>query len=198
MDFLTIFVASIALGTDGFSMAVGLGAIGIRRKQALMIALMVLVFHTLLPLIGLLLGSLLGKTMGKMAAIIGASVLILIGVLMLYESLPKQRKKEHTPIAMRIMGIITKKGERLQFTPGFLGIMALAVSVSIDALTVGFGLGTLQLNILLTVLIIGIIAGLMTIFGFFCGKKLGCWFGGKAQIIGGLILIAIGIKMFFI
>jgi len=51
---------------------------------------------------------------------------------------------------------------------------------------------------LLTVLLIGIVAGLMTTFGFFCGKKLGCWFGGKAQIIGGLILIAIGIKMFFI
>jgi len=85
----------------------------------------------------------------------------------------------------------------MQVISGFGGLLVMASSVSLDALTVGFGLGTLQVNLALTVLIMGAVAGIMTFTGFFLGKKMGPCLGEKAQILGGVILIIIGIKMFF-
>ena len=85
----------------------------------------------------------------------------------------------------------------MQVVSGLGGMLVMAGSVSLDALTVGFGLGTLQVNLVLTVLIMGAVAGIMTLTGFLLGKKMGPWLGEKAQILGGVILIIIGIEMFF-
>lgn len=72
-----------------------------------------------------------------------------------------------------------------------------AASVSLDALTVGFGLGTLHANLAVTVITMGVVAGLMTGAGLILGRKVGAWLGEKAQFVGGIVLIAIGISMFF-
>jgi len=197
LDIITLMVIAVALGTDAFSMAVGLGACGIRYKQTIIISLAVLMFHIIMPLIGLSLGALLGRIAGQLAAVIGAVVLILIGIFMVRDGF-KGDDGETAPLAMKFLGVIRKQGGNFRVAPGFWGIIVLASSVSLDALTVGFSLGALQFNLLLTVLTLGIVAGLMTALGFAGGKKLGCWFGDRAQIIGGLILVVIGIKMLFI
>lgn len=68
-------------------------------------------------------------------------------------------------------------------------------SVSLDALSVGFSLGTQNLALGQAVLIMGPVAGLMTMAGFLLGQQVGGWIGEKAVILGGAILIFIGIKL---
>jgi putative Mn2+ efflux pump MntP len=180
MTLATVFLVAIALGTDALSMALSIGLNGIRWKNILLISGTICIFHILMPLIGLYIGSILGNYVGRFAAYIGAFVLVYIGIQMIRGSMGKDKERKEAKVC----------------TGGF-ALCILAGSVSMDALTVGFGLGTLEVNLLLTVLIMGIVAGLMTAIGFVLGRKLGPWLGVKAQLLGGIILILIGIKMLF-
>ena len=75
-----------------------------------------------------------------------------------------------------------------------ISLAVLAASVSLDALTAGIGLGTLHVDLTLTVITMGIVAGLMTAAGLVFGKRLNKSFGSKAEILGGAILVLIGLK----
>jgi len=197
LEFLTVLIIAIALGTDAFSMAIGIGAFNIRYRQIIIISVVVLVFHMVMPLIGLYLGVLAGSIIGRFAEIIGALILAFIGVLMLREGLKGDDGGDGIPKLFKSLGLVNRDGGKLRVTVGIWGCTVLAASVSLDALTVGFGLGALDFNLALTVLTIGLVAGVMTALGFLVGKKLGSWLGDKAQIIGGVILICVAIKMFF-
>jgi putative Mn2+ efflux pump MntP len=74
-------------------------------------------------------------------------------------------------------------------------LLLLVTSVSIDALTVGFSLGTVKMPIALTVAIMGIVAGSMTFLGFKGGKWAGRLMGSYAQMAGGIILMLLALKM---
>jgi len=197
MTTLTLLFVAVALGTDAFSMAVGIGTCGmVRGRRILLVAGVVAVFHVIMPLIGLFLGSLLGRVMGDVAAVIGAIILVLIGLHMVKEGL-KGEHRELLPGGMaQVAGADKCDSRPLVITSGW-GLMALAVGVSLDALTVGFGLGTIAVNISLTVITLGLVAGLMTVAGLVFGRHLGEWFGDKAVILGGVILIGIGVHMAF-
>jgi len=75
--------------------------------------------------------------------------------------------------------------------------MLMAASVSLDALTVGLGLGAMKVDLTVTVVTMGIVAGVMTFGGLLSGKRLSRSVGEKAELIGALILIAIGVKLLF-
>lgn len=186
MTLPTVFLVALALGTDAFSMALGIGLTGIPGRQIALISGVVAVFHVLMPLIGVYLGSLLGKAVGQWASYIGAGVLIFIGIQLLKEGIQGDDAQSPFP-SLNKGGVYS----------GIWALVVLAASVSLDALSVGFGLGTLKVNLLLTVLIMGAVAGVMTAVGFFLGSNMGSRLGEKAQTIGGIILIIIGIKMFF-
>ena len=79
--------------------------------------------------------------------------------------------------------------------PKVLLIMALATSI--DALVVGLSLAFIRTNILIAVLIIGIITFIFSMVGMLAGKKVKGKFGNKMEILGGLILIGIGLKVLF-
>lgn len=189
MSFYTILLVAIALGTDAFSLAVCMGLNRGGKKQLYLFPLIVAAFHVLMPLVGLWLGELLGKTMGKMASAIGAVVLILIGLQMFREAWVKRKKTS------------SRHGIRpFKETKVFIGLWAIilaAGSVSLDALTAGLGLGVMHANLTLTVITMGVVAGLMTFLGIVFGRKLGNWLGEKAQLFGGAVLIIIGVMMFF-
>lgn len=179
MELSTLLIISVALGTDAFSMCLGIGLAGVGRIQIAIISFTVLIFHIFMPLAGWYIGELAGKTLGQAASIAGAVVLVFLGARMLYGAL--------------------KNGE---CAPSLLpmntwGLFLLAASVSMDALSVGFTLGTQRVSILLAVLFFGLVAGVMTLGGLLLGCYLGHKVGERAQIVGGLILIAIGIKLFF-
>ncbi len=179
MSFPTIFLLAVALGTDAFSMCLGIGMTGVRRRQIFIISVTVLFFHILMPLAGWYIGSAAGSLAGRAAGIAGSLILIYLGSRMIWDVY--RRDPEEPRVAL----------------VNTWGLMVLAASVSMDALSVGFTLGTQKVNLLMVAVTFGIVAGVMTFSGLWLGRMLGRWVGGKAQLVGGIILLGIGVKLFF-
>lgn len=180
MNLTTLLLLALALGTDAFSLSIGIGMSGITIKQSVLMSLTILVFHIFMPLTGYIAGEVFGTMMGKVATVIGACILIYLGFKMFIEVL-KDKKEKNTAFIIA----------------NFWGLFLLAGSVSMDALSVGFSLGTRKVALGLAVLVFGVVAGLMTFTGLEFGKKIGNWIGEKSTLLGGFILIAIGVKLFF-
>jgi len=179
LSLITLLLLALALGTDAFSLCLGIGLAGVSVTQIAMISFSVLAFHILMPLAGWQIGEAAGRFLGQVAGIVGALVLLSLGVRMIWQSLPRG-----CAAAPKI--VLVKDW----------GLLLLALSVSIDALAVGFTLGTRGTNLLLTVFAFGIVAGLMTLSGLLLGRWLGRWIGERAQLAGGIILIGVGLKLF--
>ena len=77
----------------------------------------------------------------------------------------------------------------------FKTMIPLAIATSIDALAVGVTFAFLKINIITSVLLIGITTAIISVFGVIIGKKFGDKFEKKAQLLGGCILVLIGAKI---
>lgn len=179
MTYVDLLLIALALGTDAFSLCLGLGMTGVSVFQTITISLVILVFHIGMPLLGWEIGEVTGKFLGQAAGIAGALLLFYLGVRMVWQSL--QRDSSLVPKIILIKG---------------WGVLLLGLSVSMDALAVGFTLGTKGTNLVLTVLTFGFIAGAMTLSGLLLGGWFGRWIGARAQLLGGFILMGIGVKLF--
>lgn len=179
MTIMTLLALAVALGSDAFSLCVGIGMAGVTRRQIAIISVTVLLFHIFMPLLGWFAGGFLGAKLGRAAGIAGAALLVYLGGKMILDVLrPGQEEPKF---------IITNTG----------GLLLLSASVSLDALSVGFTLGTQQVSMALAAGIIGLVAGIMTLAGLTLGRYIGNWIGDKAQLVGGIILAGIGIRLFF-
>ena len=87
-----------------------------------------------------------------------------------------------------------KEEKQTDVTKGFL-LLTLSIATSIDALAVGLSFAFLKVNILTASLTIGVTAFVITIIGFIVGKKAGEFIGKRAELIGGLILVGIGVRI---
>ena len=76
-----------------------------------------------------------------------------------------------------------------------LTLVALSFATSIDALAVGLTFALLGVKIIVPAVVIGVVAGTMTVTGMLLGKRLGRALGRKAELLGGFVLIAIGVKI---
>jgi len=179
MDYPAVLLVSIALGIDAFSVAIGIGLLGVKWREVFLVSGTVSIFHVFMPLIGLYLGTYLGKIAGPIASTIGALVLLAIGLNMLWDSIRETNTQKRPVLDLK----------------STLSLVLMAGSVSLDALTVGFGLGTLKVDLLLTVVTMGITAGLMTATGLIFGYKLSRFVGSKASMLGGMILVMLGLKL---
>lgn len=188
-NMLSVFAVAVALGADAFSIALGLGLSGTTRSFKVRFVGVVAILHVMMPLIGLEVGAMAGQFLGKWAAIIGAVVLAFIGVQMLKKGFESEKPIKLSEARQKI-----KNTTEPSFT-GWMAVIVLGLSVSIDALTVGFGLGTARVPILYTVITTGFLAGLMTAFGWLGAKYFSEVIGRRAQIFGGLILTVLAVKM---
>lgn len=183
MPLIAVLGVAVALGTDAFSLAVGLGMAGVRRVGAWRLSLAVGLLHVGMPLAGLVLGAYLGRLLGDIAGLVGGLVLVAIGVQMLWEGFRAHQE-------------LTFNGRSAEVVLGsFWGIVSLAGSVSMDALSVGFGLGALEVSLPLAVTIMGMVAAAMTTAGFIFGQQAGKLAGRRAQLLGGLVLVFIGVRL---
>ena len=178
MNYFTVLVVSVALSIDAFSLSLAIGLTGIKKREMYKLSGAITLFHIFMPLFGLSLGTYLGKIAGPIAGTIGALVLIAIGLSALWNNYC------HVEREKKIINISS-----------LASLILLATSVSLDALTVGIGLGALQADLLLTLITMGIMAGLMTMAGLLFGRAIKQNTGEKAGIISGLIFIIIGLKL---
>ncbi|MHC4758806.1 MAG: manganese efflux pump, partial [Planctomycetota bacterium] len=76
-------------------------------------------------------------------------------------------------------------------------LLVLSIATSIDALAVGITLPLLNISLIIAVTIIGIVTFIISYIGVYIGQKFGHFFESKIEIIGGIVLIIIGVKILF-
>ncbi|MBN1381064.1 MAG: manganese efflux pump [Deltaproteobacteria bacterium] len=181
MTTTAIFIIAVGLGMDAFSVAVGIGASGRKLSYApvLRLATAFGFFQFIMPIAGWLAGMTVANLIANLDHWIAFVLLSFIGGKMIWES---------------FQGDGQNRGK--DPTTG-LTLLMLAVATSIDALAVGLSFAFLKIAIFYASLIIGVVAFFMTAVGAVFGKNLGKLFGKRAELIGGLVLISIGIKILF-
>ncbi len=78
-----------------------------------------------------------------------------------------------------------------------LAILLIALGLSMDAVTVGLSLSALKVDIVIPVLIIGLVTFCLSLLAVFIGRRFGARLAGRAEVLGGVILLAIGAKILF-
>ena len=189
---IEVFAVAVALGLDAFSIALGLGLSGVSRYYRTRFIGTVALLHVAMPLLGLYLGLAAGSFMGKWAAIAGAIVLAYIGFQMIREGLQSYQTTARFSEARKKL---FNNKEPETSLGGWSSVLVLGLSVSVDALAVGFGLGTARVPVLYTVVTTGIVAGVMTGLGWLGGKYFSDLVGKRAQAAGGILLFLMAIKM---
>ena len=174
-----LFGVGLAMDAFSVSLANGLRQPGMGRRRMCLIAGTFAIFQVLMPLLGWVCVHTIAETFQAVQKYIPWAALILlvwIGGSMIWEGL--HHKEEETPPV------------------GLRGLMLQGIATSIDALSVGFTIaGYTWPFALVEALIIGIVTFLICMAGLHLGKRFGTILAGKATILGGLILIAIGVEI---
>ncbi|HQA87248.1 MAG TPA: manganese efflux pump MntP family protein [Bacteroidales bacterium] len=181
MSFIELLLIAIGLAMDCFAVSFSVGAAKgkIDYRNILLLAFLFGFFQGGMPILGWLSGGLLIDHICHVDHWIIFAILVFIGGKMIIDALRPDREEKKTDI--------TKP----------LTLLILAIATSIDALGVGFSFSMLpSVNIVLAVFTIGITSFLLSIFGVYIGGKASHYFRpGYAEIIGGVILVAIGTKI---
>ncbi len=174
-------ILAIALSMDAFAVSIGLGAKCPERTRSLawMSGLYFGLLQGLMPLIGYMGGKGVLGWIEEYAAWIAFLLLLFIGGKMIYESFAEGIEEDIKQITHRVM-------------------LMLAIATSIDAMAAGFSLTLLEVNPWLACVIIGLTTFGFSWVGVFVGKKSGTWLESKAELLGGIILILIGLKILLV
>ena len=179
MSFWEIFLLAVGVSMDAFAVSIGKGLSAKRAswREALTVALWFGGFQALMPVIGYYLGISFADLVTKVDHWIAFGLLLLIGGNMIREALKGEDDKPvDSSFAFRTM-------------------LVLAIATSIDALALGISFAFLGTNLWHSVLIIGLTTAAFSAVGLLIGKKVGSRFHAGAEILGGVILIAIGVKI---
>lgn len=191
----------VGLAMDAFavSMTNGLNEPQMRRVKAVLIALTFALFQMVMPMIGWLCVTLIAEKFAAFAEgipYIALVLLMIIGGKMLFDGIKHNGKAKSPNESGDEQHISEATAKPLTFA----ALLAQAVATSIDALSTGFTLndiaGSVWWQALIAVGIIGVVTFGISLAGVFIGKKFGDKLGSKAEIVGGIILMAIGIEIF--
>lgn len=182
MKLINIIAIAVALSMDAFAVSIATGAMlkQVSARQTFRLSWHFGLFQAMMPVIGWSAGLSVRTLIESYDHWVAFGLLAFVGIHMIREALnpksPDETKKDPT------------KG---------ITLVMLSVATSIDALAIGVGLSMLNLNIWISAVIIGIIAGLVTIVGIYLGEKLGSvsLLSRCSAVVGGIILLAIGVNI---
>lgn len=196
MDILSIILIAIGLSMDAFAVSVTNGIIikDLKFKHALKVGLYFGVFQALMPLAGWLAGSQFKEYIVNIDHWIAFILLAFIGGKMIHEAYANSCEVSSSGDGACEI-VITSQAEAVEDPLRMGRLIVLAVATSIDALAVGISFAFLDVSILWTSSVIGMITFVICVAGVYIGKKFGCLFQKGAEIIGGVILILIGFKI---
>lgn len=178
MGILELILIAIGLGMDAFAVSIckGISMPKMNWKKAIIIGLYFGIFQALMPVIGFTLGKTFENLVTSIDHWIAFGLLLIIGIKMIIDAFKEDNISVNDSINWKVMVI-------------------LAIATSIDALAVGITFAFLQVNLLLAVSIIGIITFILCVIGTKIGNNFGNKFENKAEILGGIVLIFIGVKI---
>ncbi len=189
MSFLTILALAFGMSMDAFAAAIAQGAaIGTpTRRGILRTAAIFGGIETITPLIGWALGSVAQRYIDDWDHWIAFTLLLLLGLRMIYGGLQPNGNNGHAETDPAGSPTPARR------PPTRLMLVIIAFATSIDSMIVGVGLAFLEANILLTALAIALATTVMAAIGIRLGSFLGSTIGKRAEILGGLVLIGIGV-----
>lgn len=179
MNLWTILFIAVGLAMDAFAVSVVTGSLykEFKLRHALRMALFFGGFQAIMPIIGFLAGLGLQGYIAPYDHWVAFALLCFVGGKMIYESFRiEAAERDRNPANLAVL-------------------LILSFATSIDALAVGITLSLLRAPIVLAVTIIGLVTFFLSYTGVFIGKRFGHFFESKVEIIGGLILVAIGVKI---
>lgn len=178
--FASILIIALGLSADCFAVALSY-SISRRRfsfRQFLRFPLAFGIFQALMVVLGWLVGRTVIEFISAYDHWLAFGLLIIIGGRMVWESFHEKGK-----------------GKTEKDISGWFTLFALSIATSIDALAVGLSFAFLRVDITIASATIGVTAFLITLIGQLIGNRVGVLAGKRAEIVGGIILIAIGIKI---
>ena len=179
MELLTSFLVAVGLAMDAFAVSLGVGTSGqaddLRSKARL--AFHFGWFQAMMTILGWLLGSTVERYVAVFDHWIAFALLAYVGINMIRNGFNAvQDSYQQNPSKGRTM-------------------VMLSVATSIDAMAVGMSMALIGNSVWIPSLIIGIVTLALSAFGLQMGCRLGERFGKRVEILGGLILIGIGIRV---
>lgn len=181
MDWLNLFGLAAALAMDAFAVAVvaGLTLDALTKRRVFRLSFHFGLFQGLMPTVGWIAGVAIHKYIAAFDHWAAFGLLVFVGGRMIHNSV---RSDQEEP---RIAADPTKGWS----------LVLLSIATSVDALAVGLSLALIGSKIFVPVIIIGIVAAGFTILGMHLGRRIGKAWGRKVEILGGIILIGIGLKI---
>ena len=178
MGFLDLFLIAVALSMDAFAVSIckGLSVSRLQPKHSLIAGAYFGGFQALMPVIGFLLGYKFEKFIVSVDHWIAFVLLAVIGANMIKEALGKDE-------------------DEVDDSFGFKAMLPMAVATSIDALAVGITFAFLNVNIISAAILIGITTFVLSAAGVVVGNVFGMKYKSKAEFLGGVVLILIGLKI---
>lgn len=184
MSLLTLFFLALGLSADSFAVSVscGLSKSRITFLQATKIAVSLAAFQAFMPVIGWFLGNEVKEFIINWDHWIAFILLAAIGTKMIAE-------------------VFSEKKEEGKFNPLDLKVLLwISVATSIDALVVGVSIAFMDIlawQAFAGIFMIGFVTFIASMLGILFGKKTGIRFGKKVELVGGILLILIGLKILF-
>jgi len=178
MGILEMLLIGIGLAMDAFAVSIckGLSMKKIDLKKTCIIGLYFGIFQAGMPIIGYFLGIGFENFVTQIDHWIAFILLGFIGANMIREALSKKEEEVNSDISFKTMII-------------------LSIATSIDALAVGITFAFLNVNIMISASIIGVITFILSAIGVVIGNKFGNKYEKKAELFGGVVLILMGVKI---
>jgi len=181
LRFFEILMIAVGMAMDAFAVSLGAGASGHARdgRAIFRLSFHFGLFQFLMPVIGWYLGSTVAPYIATVDHWIAFGLLAFVGGRMIRAGLDANQE---------VLANDPSRG---------LTLVALCVATSIDALAIGLSLAMLRVTIWYPSVVIGVVTGGLSLVGLRLGTQLGTRFGRRMEIVGGVVLIAIGSRLLF-
>jgi manganese efflux pump family protein len=178
MPFLELLLLAFSMAMDAFAVCLAAGSLRLTQgvRPAFRLSFHFGLFQFIMPVLGWLAGAKIAPTTKSYDHWIVFGLLGFIGARMIYSALNGGESQSNDP----------SRG---------MTLVLLSIAVSVDALAVGMSLGLLGIFVWYPAIFIGVVTGVLSLIGLRLGNKLSSRFGKSVEIMGGLVLIAIGVQI---
>jgi putative Mn2+ efflux pump MntP len=173
----TLLLVALSVGLDNFGAATAIGVAGVDRTLRIRIAVVFGTFEAAMPVLGILLGNSVAHELGGSAKPFGGTLLGLVGAYAVVTDLVGTREPGKSA------------------TPSLRGLVLIGAALSVDNLVIGFALGASHTNLAVAALTIGTVSVALSLLGLEIGSRLGGRLGDRSELVGGIVLIAVGVAV---
>jgi putative Mn2+ efflux pump MntP len=179
MEFISIFLIALGLSADCFAVSLSTSIANRNHSflQVIKVSFSFGFFQALMPVIGWLAGKTIVDFIASFDHWVAFALLAFVGGKMLWESFHSEEDEKPADVSRGLL------------------LLTLSIATSLDALAVGLAFAFEDVNIWLASPTIGVTSFVISALGFLIGTRVGKIFGKRAEVLGGLVLIGIGIRI---